>query len=94
MSNRVYVQLTKFQNIDEKGNPTKETDFGYRIYDDEDSEYNNSFDNIEEMTKQGLNEKDIINYVKENHFDFYYPTVSQKGLYFNGKYIPPGENTD
>ena len=91
MSNRVYVQFTQFQNIDENGNPMKEPDFGYRIFDDEDAEYNNSFESVEEMIQEGLNQDNILSYVRENHFDFYYPTVLNKGLYFNGKYIPPDE---
>lgn len=54
MSNMVCVQFTRFQNLDQEGDPSKEIDYGYRIYDDYEGDYNNCFDSVDAMIEAGL----------------------------------------
>ena len=85
MSNRVNLTYTKFTNLDSKGNELYSS-YGYRIYDDFGQDYNNCFDNIEEL-KSAINEDTILAYISDNHNDFLESVTEKEGLYFNGNWL-------
>ena len=47
MSNVVSVQFTRFQDLDDHGNPDGDPTYGYRIFDDYEQNYNNCYESIE-----------------------------------------------
>jgi hypothetical protein len=57
MSNQVVIERTIFQNVDEKGNFLDAT-YGFRIYDDNASAYDNYVGSLEELNK--LSSEDLI----------------------------------
>lgn len=93
MSNIVSVQFTRFQALDDHGNPDGEPTLGYRICDDYGADYNNCFESVEEMRKAGLTQEGIFNYIAEHHDDFAL-TAREKGVYLNGDWIAQPKDGD
>lgn len=91
MANNVYFQLTTFHNIHEDGTPTGEKTLGYRIYDDYECVYDNTFPDMESMKKAGITPEKIINFIAATHPQFY-ETICEKGLHFNNRYIAPPDD--
>lgn len=88
MANIVEVQFTSFQNLDSDGKPVGNKHLGYRIFDDYDAEYNNTFDSLEEMKAAGLTAEGIFGYIDAKH-DKFSETVWERGVMFNDQYLPP-----
>lgn len=93
MSNLVCVQFTSFQNLDSEGKPSGKSCLGYRIYDDYDGDYNNSFESIDEMLQAGLTPEGIFDYILEHH-DSYWEEATNRGILFNDQYLPPPGEVD
>ena len=93
MSNIVSVQFTRFQDLDDHGNPDGEPTYGYRICDDYESDYNNCFDSVDEMHEAGLTKKGIFRFITQNH-DGFDLTAREKGVYLNGAWIEPPKDGD
>ena len=70
MSNIVSVQFTRFEDLDDHGNPDGKPTLGYRICDDYGSDYNNCFASVDEMRDAGLTREGIFDFIAENHDDF------------------------
>ena len=88
MSNIVSVQFTRFQNLDDYGNPDCDPTYCYRIYDDYEQNYNNCYESIEEMEGDGLTREGIFDFIAGNH-DSFDLTAREKGVYLNGAWIEP-----
>ncbi len=86
MSNRIYLQYTKFNNIDSDGNILDDTSYGYRLYDDYKSIYNNLYNSIDELIV-GVNEETVFDILKQRHKTSLYSIIANRGLYFNGVWI-------
>ena len=93
MSNIVSVQFTRFQNLDDYGNPDGDPTYGYRIYDDYEQNYNNYYESIEEMEGDGLTREGIFDFIAGNHGSFDL-TAREKGVYLNGAWIEPPKDGD
>ena len=88
MVNIVEVQFTAFQNLNSSGTPIGERYLGYRIYDDYDADYNNTFDSIDAMEAAGLTPEGIFNYIDQKH-DKFSDTIWERGVILNDRYITP-----
>jgi len=73
-----------FQNVDTKGEKIGKHDYGYRLYDDIDSEYCNYMDK-EDLPQ---NPHDAIQLIADNHPNFY-DIACERGFFFNGEYADP-----
>lgn len=93
MSNMVCVQFTRFQNLDQDGNPSDEPTLGYRIYDDYGGDYNNCFVSVDEMLEKGLTPEGIFDYILEYHESFGEEAMN-RGVMLNDVYLPPLEEED
>ena len=93
MSNIVSVQFTRFQDLDDHGNPNGDPTYGYRIYDDYEQNYNNCYESIEEMEGDGLTREGIFDFIAGNH-DSFDLTAREKGVYLNGAWIEPPKDGD
>ena len=67
MANIVEIQFTAFQNLDNSGAHVGESHLGYRIFDDYDADYNNTFDSIDAMKAAGLTPEGIFEYIDQKH---------------------------
>ena len=88
MANIVEVQFTALQNLNSSGTPIGERYLGYRIYDDYDADYNNTFDSIDAMEAAGLTPEGIFNYIDQKH-DKFSDTIWERGVILNDRYITP-----
>ena len=88
MSNRVTVQYTRFQNLDVVNHITGES-YGYRIYDDYGTEYNNTFKSFEEL-EDYINELNVFEVIEEQHPQFFYG-YEFDGVFINGIWIEKAE---
>lgn len=88
MSNRIYIQFTRFQNLDQVGQPCDSPKLGYRIFDDYESAYNNCFETIEEMIDAGLTPEGVFNYLSQHHDSFWEEAIDH-GLYLNDVFVEP-----
>ena len=93
MSNIVSVQFTRFQDLDDHGNPDGDPTYGYRIYDDYEQNYNNCYESIEDMKGDGLTREGVFEFIASNHDDFDL-TAREKGVYLNGNWIAPAKDGD
>ena len=93
MSNIVSVRFTRFQDLDDRGNPDGEPSIGYRICDDYGADYNNCFDSVDQMRDGGLTREGIFNYITDKHEDFAL-TAREKGVYLNRDWIAPPKDGD
>ena len=84
MSNRISLTLTKFTDL-EGNNPM----YGYRLYDDYASTYNNTFDSVSEL-KEEVNEENFWE-VLENHDEFSDIDPFETGMSFNGDWYDGDE---
>jgi len=93
MSNTINIQYTKFQNLDSEGKVESEN-FGYRIYDDYATEYDNTFESFEQLT-EALNEGNMVEFLsKTQNFDdvdFTDEFGGASGVYFNGEFYSAEE---
>ena len=81
----VTIQFTRFINLSYNGDDD-EISYGYRIYNEEKSEYNNSFVTLEELSDY-ISKDTIMTFLQEYHPDFY-ETISIDGEFeFNGDTI-------
>jgi len=87
VSNRVTFQLTKFVNLDSDLNE-QEPAYGYRVYDDYGSDYNNVY------TKEELprTPQDALEILEEEHNDLYDAAVEKGGFFFNDDYVQIDED--
>ena len=69
MSNRVSVQYTKFVNLDVAGNEL-DFNYGYRIYDDYESVYNNTYSTFKEL-EITVHEENVWAFLLHEHPNFY-----------------------
>jgi len=89
MGNRITVQYTKFTNIDSKGN--EETPmFGFRVYDDYASSYNNTYDTLEEL-KNEVNENTVVAIVESIES---FEDAGEYPIYLNDHLINGDEDED
>lgn len=88
MANIVEVQFTAFQNLNSDGQAVGEVRYGYRIFDDYDAQYNNTFDCVDDMKEVGLTPEGIYDYIDEKH-DSFCETARARGVLLNDVYIEP-----
>lgn len=88
MANIVEVQFTAFQNLNSSGAPIGERYLGYRIYDEYDADYNNTFDSIDAMEAAGLTPEGVFDYIDQKH-DKFSDTIWERGVILNDQYIAP-----
>lgn len=88
MANIVEVQFTIFINIDNTGAPMDECHYGYRIFDDYDADYNNTFESVADMLEAGLTPEGIFDYISEHH-DIFSDDIWTRGVMLNNQYLPP-----
>lgn len=81
MSNRISLTFTQFTDIDKSGNE-QSFDYGYRLYDEYASTYNNNFDNLTALNEE-VNEENFWK-VLDNHDEFSDIDPFETGMYFNG----------
>jgi hypothetical protein len=82
MGNRISVQYTKFVNLDEKGSES-EPMFGFRVYDDYASAYNNTYESFDELKKE-VNEDTVVGIVESMEgFD----DAGEYPIYLNGNLV-------
>lgn len=93
MANLVEVQFTSFQNLDDTGQPVGEANYGYRIFDDYDADYNNAFDSVQEMIAAGLTPEGIFDYIDQMH-DKFSDVIWERGVMLNDRYIAPPTQAD
>ncbi|QAT39088.1 hypothetical protein [Clostridium sp. JN-9] len=78
----VTIQFTRFANLNSTGDDN-DISYGYRIYNEEKSEYNNSFIILEELNFY-INKDTIKTFLQEYH-PYFYEMISIDGeLQFNG----------
>jgi len=86
MSNRVNLQFTKFINIGADGHSESES-LGYRLYDDYETLYNNTYESIDELNED-INEETIFHFMAEHYPEIFIDAVRPKeGMYLNGVWI-------
>lgn len=81
----VTIQFTKFINVNCNGKDD-DISYGYRIYNEEKSEYNNSFISLEDLRKD-INKSTIMDFLQEYHPDFYKIIYIDNEFEFNGDII-------
>lgn len=86
MSNRVAFQVTKFVNLNNDLSE-QEPAYGYRIYDDYDSDYNNCYAK-EELPQTPAEAWEII---QNGHSDFHDVIIEKGGFLFNDDYVEVDE---
>ena len=84
MSNVLSIQLTTFANINSNGRVI-ENSYGYRIYDDYASVYNNTFDTLDDLLIE-VNDENFWK-VLENHDEFCDVDPLEEGVCFNGEFF-------
>lgn len=84
--NQVTLEFTKFTNFN-SAKVMEESTFGYRIYDDYQNDYNNTFDSIEEVIET-ITKENVIEFLDKNHVGYHESVVNHaKGLFFNGEWV-------
>jgi len=86
--NRPCFQYTRFVNLDNSGNEFDES-WGYRLYDDYDQTYNNTFKSFEEL-RDVVHKENLLEYLWNNHFEFIVDLMD-RGIYFNEEWMTPEE---
>ena len=81
----VTIQFTKFVNVS-YNSEDDDISYGYRIYNEEKSEYNNSFISLEDLNKD-INKDTILDFLQEHHPDFYKIIYIDNEFDFNGHII-------
>lgn len=81
MGNRVNFQTTKFVNLDNDLNE-QEPAYGYRVYDDYESAYNNCYSK-EELPRTAAEALEILKW----HDGLYESALEKGGFFFNDDYI-------
>jgi hypothetical protein len=81
---RPCFQYTRFVDINEEGKEVEEK-WGYRLYDDLDAVYNNTFDSFEEL-KDVVNRKNLMSFLMDNHLEFA-GWITERGIYFNDEWL-------
>lgn len=83
----VTLQLTKFTNINDGKVDKDSCSYGYRIYDSSgECSYCNAYSSLEEL-KDEIDEDSIVDFIKENHPEFYDMVCDDGGLFFNEEAI-------
>jgi hypothetical protein len=85
MSNRVTIQVCKFVNYGTNRAPQDET-WGYRIYDDYGTDYNNNYETLEDVFDE-LNPDTILEFIEEKHDNFYESVLYLGGLFLCDDWI-------
>lgn len=93
MSYSVSVQLTKFQNLNSEGKSVERATYGYRIYSEDTTEYSNVYENVDELLEE-INEDTILDFICQNHSDFYDIIKEDGGFYFNGEEVDLDDDED
>jgi hypothetical protein len=83
MSNKVSLQVCEFVDYYEDRSICYHH-YGYRIYDDYDSSYNNTFDTLGQVFDEIGNP---LHYVEDYHSDFFESVVHAGGMYFCNDWI-------
>lgn len=73
----VTLQLTEFRNLDDRI-----ITYGYRIYDSDHTDYNNTFSTKKEV-RDLINKDTVFDFVKSNHKYFWGVVKAEGGLMFN-----------
>jgi hypothetical protein len=82
MGNRISVQYTKFTNLDDDGSEAKPM-FGFRVYDDYASAYNNTYDSFDALEKE-VNADTVVAVVESiEGFD----DAGEYPIYLNGNLV-------
>lgn len=85
MANSVWLDYTKFDNLNENGKAT-DTWFGFRIFDDYNSDYDNTFKTFEAL-REAINVENVFRYIQEN-YEYYVDSIRESGgLYFNDRFL-------
>ena len=82
MSNRLCVEYTKFVNLNDSGQEVDHT-FGFRIYDDYQAEYRNTYYSFEEL-RVSINRENIQEFLEREYFDFY---EDRRGVELNDEWV-------
>ena len=87
MSYSTTIQLTLFQNLDSRGKAEGKPQYGYRIYSDfGTAEYINVYDSVSDLLDE-IKPEHVLDFVSENHPDFYDVIQSDGGFNFNDEEI-------
>lgn len=81
----VTIQFTRFVNLNITGDDN-DISYGYRIYNEEKSQYNNSFVTLEELNAY-ISKDTIKNFLQEYHPYFYEMIYIDGEFEFNGDTI-------
>jgi hypothetical protein len=85
MSNRVYIQICEFTDYVGTDVDTDHT-YGYRIWDDYDQWYNNTFDTLDAVF-EFVTEERVFELVWHNHFELWETVDERGGLYLNNDWV-------
>ena len=81
------LQFTKFQNINTNGENEKDgISYGYRLYNVYESNWCNTYDDFKDLLLD-IDDENVVDFIMENHNEFYDTIVEEGGLEFNGHYI-------
>lgn len=83
--NKPCLQPTIFIDVDNRGKEYDRT-YGYRLYDDYESVYNNTFDSMEAVLEE-ITLISVIGYVRENHQSFIQDS-NFTGIYLDSDWVP------
>lgn len=87
MSYSITIQLTLFQNLDSRGKAEGKPQYGYRIYSDfGTAEYSNVYDTVSDLLDE-IKPDHVLDFVSENHPEFYDVIQSDGGFIFNDEEI-------
>lgn len=87
MSYSITIQLTLFQNLDSRGKAEGKPQYGYRIYSDfGTAEYINVYDSVSDLLDE-IKPEHVLDFVSENHPDFYDVIQADGGFNFNDEEI-------
>ena len=76
------LQFTRFQNITGGKVDKESTTYGYRLYNVEETAYCNVYSSLEEL-EDDINTDTVLEYIKENHPDFFDSIITDGGFIFN-----------
>lgn len=84
--NKVYLNLMKFSELDINTGTSDSVSYGYTIYDDEDSSFNNIFSSFESL-KQILKLESLLSYLIKEHPVIACTIEFSNGLYINDEWV-------
>jgi F0F1-type ATP synthase gamma subunit len=91
MSNRITIEYTKFDNLNTRGEVT-DSSFGYRVYDDYATAYDNTYDTFEDL-QEDVNMNNFWE-VLDRHLEEFDGYETANGITFCGDFYTWGDIGD